>query len=315
MKRFILIVPLTMSLTAQAIELKLVRSGVLTKLDAITSVNREYSISVDWDMVEIGSLLPKKIFFKKDGKCLWEKENPLYISYFISDEGDVIGYIPWDEAGSRGELGFFNRDGNIICRVTVEYFTEGSFSPDGSLFGAQTTHGLLIFDSKGEEIWRLGKYRKFNISTNGERIVSVYENLIHFYQSGKLICERKIDTPFIKDLMLSLKGDRVALIAKSSVWIFDTRQGNLIWEKEIHSPETYVSLGRLDGEGFCFLIGKYNKVGDKMLGEGRAEIVRDSMVIAHAEINWGEGIPKFYSKGDTLFLRTREKEWEFKIIE
>lgn len=317
MREYIFIIGFMTSLIAYnvgTVELKLVGIYHNVHQDMITSPNEKYSISVDWDMVGIGVLKPNKVYFKREGNYLWSKEDLPYISYFISDNGSLVGHVPWDEAGSKGELGFIDQTGSVIRKISVEYFTGGCFSPDGSLFGAQTIHGVLIFDSNGQEVWRLGKARKFNISHKGERIVTLFDNLIQFYWYDSLICEREMETHFIKELLLSSNGDRVAVISKRCAWIFGTQQGDLIWRGEVTPSESYISIGKLN-KGFCFLIGKYEKVGEQMLGKGRIEVVKEGVIIGQTEIDWGEGIPRFYLRDNMLLVRTRDKEWEFKIIE
>ena len=205
--------------------------------------------------------------YSRDGKKLWSLKQPLggdepVPSFYLSDSGRVVmvqplqGIISFlDEQGSlagearlfpgatdeteRGVACAFSADGNYIAvNILLHHARPGDeMSPRG-----KGRSYLVLFDSRGKEIWRRELEQEISdrvaISPNGQVIVaggysvkgigSIVRATYLYDGQGDLLAT--LNFPF-RQAVFSCEGHFLLLGQKNSIHLLDTQTGQVLWEK------------------------------------------------------------------------------------
>lgn len=196
------------------------------------------------------------LFFNTEGKLLWRHRTtvggwfPSLDEVSLSSDGPYVVAVTggWWLPENKGDLSFFDRDGELLWSYEIEGGTGSvSISSDGSYIAVEGGGNIWFFDRWGKDLWlyNVGAnvYVEFvSISSDGSYLaaLSTDKRVYFLTREGKLLWSHKIGRgggePPIQAILMSSDGVYVAATASRNLYFFNTGVGGEAKEPPALTP-------------------------------------------------------------------------------
>jgi hypothetical protein len=210
-----------------------------------------YGVTTFSENVPAGFLGADKFeLFSAEGKKLWELNQPPVADFYVSNQAYWIVGIASGGDGPESFLIFYNHSGDSVLSIQVGFLQGISFSQNGNciLINSAKT-GLSEFcPAKNTASVPLiktdfGPADNYAVSANGEYVAVFSGSKLDFFYQGKATGSYSQENILARKMCFSPEGNYLGLMDKRTLYLFETKNGKLLWQYFLEKPElSFVSL-------------------------------------------------------------------------
>ncbi len=299
-----------------SLNLELVEKERVQEEPFLRSAGSKFLYQVEYSSEGIGEVPIKRFsIYDKEKNLLWQKENPQEEAFFVSDAGWVVGLFG---SHPKARLTFYDIKGKRVHQEEIDYPYGYSFSKTGNLFYANTSKGILGFNSQGKVVRNFGYGGHFFPSPDDKFFAVIKEESLKIFKEGKpygRFAPAQVSAKFLlgsllfRDLAFSPKGEFLAVCEKHSLSLYSLRDSSLLWRKEFDFATSLLKV-IVDDNGVAYLGGEMTdnkRSGFLAVFKDGEEIVRtDIPYFANYETIVGISL-------DFPFLSVRTTDYHFRF--
>jgi outer membrane protein assembly factor BamB len=287
----------------------------------VTSDDGEYfGITTYSKQASPGLLAAEKFeLYASDGSKLFEIQKPGVSGFFISPGARTIVGISGGEGEPQSQVNFYGSNGNQLSTTRIKSPQGAGFSPDGKRVLINSAQdGLLLFESGGRLIAKLGPCDRFAVSSDGGFVATASGKNTRLHEVGKTGRELRPAGSPVRSLCFSPDGKYLGLIDKTDLYLFEVETTKLLWQHTLEQPGlSFVSLDLSDSgvrtiagldldEGGSVPAEERHTKGLTYLFDKQGELIWQTEVTYQ---RWGAMFPlvKISADGSRFSIATREK--------
>jgi len=186
--------------------------------------------------------------FDRAGRSVYQKNDLKHTLFDIADNGRVVGLDFDGPVSGRAKLHFYDLDGKAEGTADIGFLAGRRFSRDGSVYAVlDGLAGLRVFSEIGTELYNLGAGSGFVLSRDGRTCGLAQDREIVLYRDGVETGRIPGATPFIRQMILSADGSRLAFIDRKNYYLYECPSGRLLGHyRETDPALNFISLDLAD---------------------------------------------------------------------
>jgi WD40 repeat protein len=277
---------------------------------------------LSWGMVNYNPKAPELVaesfvLFNSDGTKKYEITSPEANFFFIStDEKTVVGMLAF-EGQVNSKILFYNETGAKIKELDIPNFQGITFSPNGQWVAVNSAKdGILVFDSKGEKVWEMGKGEKVCFSLDGKIVALESSGNIKIFSEQREKANLNLGNSLLRILVLSSDGKYILAGDKKNLFLIDVATGKTTWEYKLPQPELNLISADISNNAKYIILGLDFDSGREVSPQQRHSkgyvylLNQTGKKVWEKELSyksWNVFVPevKINSLGDRFSVRTR----------
>jgi len=229
---------------------------ILSMLEPANPVQDVFQVGIEY--VENGNpftLSVKQIaLHDSQGRMLWTREISAPASAFPLVDGCAMLVVHRAPEGSMIDLEFVNPSGTLVETHQVEYFQGAYVSDNMVAVLVHCANQVILFSKEGRvQATYEGKFSSAAIDATGTRVALTSPESLRIYVQSELIDETPISNPFVRDIVFSPMGTRVAVLTSSGLELW--HQGDEVHFQDLSDYDASPIVLDFDSFGENILIG------------------------------------------------------------